>query len=448
MSIQTLVDNARQAMADIKDYTQEQADRLVYAAAKAIHDNAEVFAEEAVAESRLGRVDHKIGKNKDTAAYFVEYLKDKKSVGIINEIQEKGLIEVAHPVGVICAVIPATNPCNTTLGNFLHAVKGKNAIIITPAPRAANTIAHTVNVIREAMVNQGAPADLIQILEAPTFESTAELMKACDLVLATGGWGLTKAAYSSGTPAYGVGPGNSFAILDRDFDLKKAAELTLVSKSADNGILCDGTNVLFYPEETEDALFAAFTELGVALFDAPAEVDKFRQAIFPGGKADPEINGKDAPVIAQAAGVDVPETTELIALKVDSVGAEDLLNKEIMAPVVRLKSYSKFEDAVDMAIAHLENEGIGHTGGIYTHDQAHVRYAGERIPVSRMLVNQPTTDAWGPMTNGLCPAVSEGCGTWAGNILSENVDYFHLLNISKIALPREVEVPTTDSIFA
>ena len=219
MSVQTKIDNARKAQAQIADYSQEQIDKLVYEAAKVIYEQAEPLAKMAVEETGLGKYEDKIGKNTDTPTAFWHYLKDKKSVGIINEIPEQGLLEVAHPIGVIGAVTPATNPTVTPLGNFMHALKGKNALVITPAPRAEKTTTATVALIREAMVKNGAPADLIQVIENITIEKSAELMEKCDLVIATGGPGLTKAAYSSGTPAYGVGPGNPPVILDRGYDL-------------------------------------------------------------------------------------------------------------------------------------------------------------------------------------------------------------------------------------
>ncbi len=448
MAVKDVVEKARKAFNEIADYSQEQVDKLVYEVGKIIYQNAEVLAEEAVAETGLGRVAHKIAKNTDTPAGMWDYMRDKKSVGIINEIPESGLIEVAHPVGIIAAVIPATNPTVTTTGNFMHAIKGKNAMIATPAPRAVNTITHTVNLIREALVEAGAPADLLQILENPTFEMTGELMTEADLVLATGGFGLTMAAYSSGTPAYGVGPGNSPVILDRGYDIKTAARISMESKSADNGILCDGTEALFYPEELEAELFDALRNVQVAVFEDEADVDKVRQLIFPDGHVDSSRLGKEATVIAGWAGLEVPADTELIALKIDAIGADDILNDEIMAPVMVMKSYSTFEEAVDMAITNLENNGIGHTAGIFSNDQEHIRYASEHLPVSRILVNQPTTDAWGPNTNGLAPAVSEGCGTWGNNIISENLDYIHLLNVSKVAMPLDVEPLDPKAVFA
>lgn len=448
MTIQEKIQNARKALEEIKDYTQEQVDQLVYAGAKIIFDNAETLAKLAVEETGLGKYEHKIAKNTDTAAVFYEYLKDKKSVGIINEIPEEGILEVAHPVGVIGAITPATNPTVTPLGNFMHAIKGKNALIVSPAPRAEKTTTDTINLIRQALAANGAPEDLIQVVEGATIEKSRELMESCDLVLATGGPGLTKAAYSSGTPAYGVGPGNPPVILDREFDLEEAAKITLVAVGSDNGILCDGDNLLLYPQETEGKLFDELKNVGIVVYEDAKEVAKFREALFHSGKIDADLVGKDANVIAKAAGFELPAETEVIALKIEGVGKDDILGKEIMGPIVVLKSYHTFEEAVDMAVRNMvEAGGIGHTGGILSNNEDHIRYAGEKIPVARLLVNQPTPDAWGPATNGLSPAVSEGCGTWGNNILAGNVDYIHLINVSKISMPLNVDVPTPASVF-
>ncbi len=449
MTIQELVNRARKAQAEIADYTQEQVDKLVYDGAKIIYENAKPLARLAVDETGLGCYEDKICKNTDTAAVFWDYLKDKKSVGIINEIPELGLMEVAHPVGVIGAITPATNPTVTPLGNFMHALKGKNAVIISPAPRAKETTSKTIDLIRETLAKNGAPVDLIQVVDDVTIERSAELMALCDLVIATGGSGLTKAAYSSGTPAYGVGPGNPPVILDRGYDLTDAAEKSFIAIGSDNGILCDGDNLLLYPEELEKDFFAELKKAGIVLFEDKADITKFREALFsPEGKVNSELVGKDAKVIADAAGVSLADGIKVMGIKIDGVGKEDFLCKEIMGPIVVLKSYDTFENAVDMAVRNMEEAGgTGHTAGIFSNDKEHIRYAGEKIPVARLLVNQPTPDAWGPATNGLSPAVSEGCGTWGNNILAGNVDYIHMVNVSKIAMPLDVKVPDADEIF-
>lgn len=452
MTVKNKIENARKALLEIEDYTQEQADKLVYESAKIIYENAESLAKQAVEETGLGKYEDKIGKNTGTAAVFYDYLKDKKSVGIIKEAGEDGIMEVAHPVGVIGAITPATNPTVTPLGNFMHAIKGKNALIISPAPRSEKTTVRTVELIRQALEKNGAPKDLIQVIENTTLEKSQELMELCDLVIATGGPGLTKAAYSSGTPAYGVGPGNPPVILDRGFDIEAAAEMSQVAINSDNGILCDGQNLFLYPQEDEAKVFDALRKEGIVIYEEKSDVDKFRDVLFPGGIMDQELVGKDASVIAKAAGFDVAkntsDSTPIIAFKVEDVGDKDILNRETMAPVVTLKSYDTFEEAVDMATKNMiESGGIGHTAGLFSNNKEHIRYAAEKIPVARLIVNQPTPDAWGPPTNGLSPAVSESCGTWGNNILSGNVDYIHMLNVSKVAFPLDVEVPSAASIF-
>lgn len=449
MTIQEYVEKGRKAVEAIKDYSQEQVDKLVYEAAKIIYKNAEPLAWEAVEETGLGYYEDKIAKNTDTPTAFWAYLKDKKSVGIIGEDKKTGIIEVAHPIGVIACVTPATNPNVTPLGNFMDAMKGKNAIIVSPAPRAAKSTTHTVTLIRQAISKCGAPSDLIQILDEVTLENSQALMAACDLIIATGGSAMVKAAYSSGTPAYGVGPGNPPVVLDRKYDMKSAAKMTVVAVGSDNGILCDGDNLLLYPEESEKEFFGALKDEGVVLFEKKADVEKFGKVLFIDGHANSKMVGKDAPVIAKAAGFDIPATTKVIGLKMDTVGRANVLNKEIMGPIVVLKSYDTFENAVAMAIQNMEESGgIGHTAGIFSNDKKHIEYYAERIPVARVLVNQPTPDAWGPSTNGLTPAVSESCGTWGNNILSENVDYIHLINVSKIAMPLDVKVPDAAKLFA
>lgn len=451
ITIQQQIENARKALDQIADYTQEQLDKLIYEAGKIIYKNAAMLAEMAVTETGLGDIQEKVLKNEECGAVFWEYLKDKTAVGIINrEPDEDGLIHVAHPVGVIAAITPATNPCITPLGNFMQALKGKNAMIVSPAPRSQNTSNKTCELIREALVANGAPADLLQCVQEVTIQKSQELMAECDLVVATGSMGLTKAAYSSGTPAYGVGPGNTPVILDRGYDKKAAAEMSIESIGGDNGMLCDGCNLLLYPDDEEAETFEALREAGIAVFEGEEEIEAFRKTIFgEDGELKSGLVGKHAYKIADAAGISLPKDAVIIGLKVDKIGSEEILCNEIMSPVVILKSYDTFENAVAMATQNMvECGGVGHTTGLFTNDREHVLYAAERIPVSRVIVNQPSPNAWGPACNGLAPAVSEGCGTWGNNIISENVNYTHMINISRVALPLDVEIKTPAEIFA
>jgi succinate-semialdehyde dehydrogenase len=244
-------------------------------------------------------------------------------------------------------------------------------------------------------------------------------MKSVDLIVATGGPGLVKSAYSSGHPAYGVGPGNVQAILDRDFDVEVAAELSVIGRSFDNGIVCACQQSLFYPQEKEIEVLDALRAKQAAVFTEEADLTKLRDTLFIDGKANPAMIGQDPQVIAEAADVEIPEDSQIIAVKVDAVGSEELFCKEKMAPVLALKSYDDFEEGVAFAQENLLLEGSGHSAGLFSHSKEH----------------QPTIDAGGSPANGLNPTVSLGCGSWGNNIISENLTYTHLINISRIAVP-------------
>ncbi|SFQ15885.1 succinate-semialdehyde dehydrogenase [Oscillibacter sp. PC13] len=444
------LEKARKAMAEIQGYTQEQVDALVYAIGKTIYKNAVPLAEMAVSESKIGSVSEVIAMNEGTAAEFYAYLKDKKSVGIIAEYPELKMMEVAHPVGVVAGITPSTTPVTTACGNAMHAIKGKNAIVFCPAPRAKGVTVKTVELMREAIAACGAPIDLIQIVSEPTIPASQELMEGANLILATGGSSMVRAAYSSGTPAYGVGPGNAPVILDRGYDLQHAADLTNLAVSVDNGVACDSDNILFYPNEVEIDFFKALENAAGIVYTAPEDVKKYREVLFgPNGAQIPSTIGLDAPVLAKLAGFEIPETKKFICLQVADVGKGDMLNHEILAPVVKVKSYDTFESAVEMSIRNMEEQGgIGHSAGIFSNDMDHIKYYSERIPVARVLVNQPTPDAWGPVTNALSPAVMESCGTWGSNIMAGNVDYTHLLNISKVTMPLDAEPIDGAKLFA
>lgn len=433
--MEEMVQRARVAMEEISGYTQAEVDKMLYAISKAVFEQAEPLAKLAIEETGLGRLDHKIGKNQGMATNIFASLRNKASVGVIREIPEEGLVEIAHPRGVIGSVTPTTNPTITPLGNGLMALKGKNAMIVSPHPRSKKTTKETIELMREALVSVGAPRDLLQVIEEPSIELSQELMKSVDLIVATGGPGLVKSAYSSGHPAYGVGPGNVQAILDRDFDVEVAAELSVIGRSFDNGIVCACQQSLFYPQEKEIEVLDALRAKQAAVFTEEADLTKLRDTLFIDGKANPAMIGQDPQVIAEAAGVEIPEDSQIIAVKVDAVGSEELFCKEKMAPVLALKSYDDFEEGVAFAQENLLLEGSGHSAGLFSHSKEHKLYAGEVLPVSRLVVNQPTIDAGGSPANGLNPTVSLGCGSWGNNIISENLTYTHLINISRIAVP-------------
>ena len=448
MTIQEQIVAARVAQAAIKDYTQEQIDKLVYEVAKIIYKNAEPLAREAVDETRLGCYEDKIAKNTDTPATFWAYLKDKKSVGIISEDAVSGVMEIAHPIGVIGAITPATNPTVTPLGNFMHALKGKNALVVCPAPRAQKTSTDTIepDACRRWWPTV-LPPTWCRPSRSPPWSIPPSSWPSAIWFSLPAPSASPRPPTPAAPPPTAWAPATPLWFWTAAMTSPTPSKMTITAVGSDNGILCDGDNMLLHPAEEEKALFDTMRREGVVVFDKPEDVDKFREVLFVNGKSNPALVGKDAPVIAKAAGFDIPESTKVIALKVSAVGSADILNKEIMGPVVVTKGYDTFEDAVAMAIQNMtESGGIGHTAGIFSNDEEHIRYYSEKIPVARVLVNQPTPDAWGPATNALSPAVSEGCGSWGNNILAGNVDYIHLINVSKAVMPLKVELPDGEKL--
>lgn len=433
--VEVLVERGHKAMDIIANYSQEQVDQMVSAISKVIYDNAEELANLAVEETGLGRVDHKIMKNENMAKNIYGFMKDKKSVGLLEETQD--LQVIAHPVGLIGSVTPTTNPIITPMGNSMMALKGKNAIIISPHPRSKKSSKKTVELMRESLHKIGAPMDLIQIIEESSIEASQQLMSSVDVVVATGGPGLVKAAYSSGKPAFGVGPGNVQGILDEDFDLKVASELTMIGRSFDNGIVCACQQSLIYPKEKEKDLFKDLEGFGTYIFSSKDEVDKIRSLLFPNGITNPEVVGQSAHTIAAMAGIEVPIDTSVLAVVVSESGSNELLNKEKMCPVLTLQSYGEFEEAIQDANNNLEVEGKGHSVVVFSHNESHIQLAGESLPVSRVVINQPSIDAGGG-ANSLNPTTSLGCGSWGNNSISENLTYEHLINKLRIAKPKEV----------
>lgn len=432
MSIQQLVDNARLAVAEIKDYDQAQTDELVNAIGNAIIEHDVELAEEAVEETKMGNVPTKIAKNRGMAESAMSHLAGKKSVGILERDEVRGITKVAHPVGVVASVTPMTNPTITPLANATLAFKGKNAVIVSPHPRAAKTTIHSIEIMRDALEKIGAPKDLIQVIEEPTVSKSQELMSLVDIIVATGGPSMVKSAYSSGKPAYGVGPGNVQTILDSDFDLKRAAEIVIEARNFDHGIVCSSTQALIYPAEKQAGIIEELEKAGAYYVSDHAEIARFRELLLPDGVQNPAYIGKSAVEIAKALDITVPETTKIIALEISDLPADDVLIKEKLSPVLTMKKYNEFDEALKIARAHLDIEGIGHTVGILSNTREHIERVGLRLPVSRVMVNQPSSDAAGSPHNGLNPSASLGCGSWGNNIISENLTFKHLLNIIQI----------------
>ncbi|MCJ7836325.1 aldehyde dehydrogenase family protein [Cuneatibacter sp. NSJ-177] len=447
-----LVANARVALKEFEPYTQEQVDELIKAICLAFKEHALEFSKEVVEETGLGDYDSKVIKNTGSPDGVWYALKGKKSVGIIGEDKEQGLKYVATPKGILSSVAPTTNPNITVLFNAAFGLKGRNVLIVAPHPRAKKTTMHTVQVINDALAAKGAPKNLVQCIEEPSIELTQLLMQNSDVIIATGGAGMVKSAYSSGHPAFGVGPGNVQTIFDRDYDYPLAVAQTVEGRKLDNGLICACNQSFIIPEEEEENIVACMKEQKVYYVGDPAEVDQFRKVLFPDGRhINKDVVGQSVRKIAGMAGVTIPEDTSIIVLKVDraNAGAADPLCGEKMCPVAIEITYDTFKHAVEIAKANLLYEGAGHSAVVHTNDPKKAEYCGTTLPVSRMLVNQPGVFAANPaLANGLNPTSTLGCGSWGNNSISENLTYEHLINISRIScLKDESTIPTQEQIW-
>ena len=451
--IGTLVEKARIAQKEFESFSQEQTDAIVKEIGKIVYDRAEELARMTVDETKMGVYEDKVAKCHGKSKCIWNSLKGKKSIGIIEENKDTGIIKVAKAKGVVCAVAPVTNPVVTAMCNAMFALKGQNAIIVAPHPRAEHVNKYVVDLFREALKKFNAPVDLIQTVEKSSIDATNELMKSVDIVVATGGAGMVKAAYSSGHPALGVGPGNVQVILDRGIDYEDAVKKIITGRTFDNGIICSGEQAVFIPKEDYSKVIELFKKNGVFYVDDEANVQKFADTIFPeNGPINRKIVGQSVQTIAKLAGVEVPENTRMILIKARAIGKGngEPLCREKMCPVMIAAQYGTFEEAVELAQSDLEYEGKGHTASIHSNDMEHVRYAGEHLTVSRLIVNQPSsTGAGGSLYNGFAPTTTLGCGSWGNNSISENLNYTHLINVSQIGLyNKDKKIPTDEEIWA
>jgi len=449
--IDTLVKNARKAQEEFETFSQKQTDEIVRAIAKVVYDRAEELARMTVDESKMGVYEDKVAKCHGKSKCIWNSLKGKKSIGIIEENKETGIIKVAKAKGVIAAVTPVTNPVVTPMCNAMCALKGQNAIIVAPHPRAEKVNKYVVDLFRAELKRLGAPVDLIQTIEKSSINATNELMNAVDVVVATGGGGMVKAAYSSGHPALGVGPGNVQVIIDRDINYNEAVQKIISGRIFDNGIICSGEQAVFIPREYYSEIIDMFKRNGAFYVDDENSIQKFADTIFPeNGPINRKIVGQSVQKIAEIAGVNVPDKTKMILIKARHIGKGEPLCREKMCPVMIASAYDKFEDAINLAQADLNYEGKGHTAAIHSNDMEHIKYAGEHLTVSRLIVNQSSsTGAGGSLYNGFAPTTTLGCGSWGNNSISENLNYTHLINVSQIGLyNKDKKVPTDEDIWA
>jgi succinate-semialdehyde dehydrogenase len=449
-SINDLVAKARVAQAEYESFTQKQVDAVVRDIGKFVYDNAEPLAKMAVEETEMGSFEDKILKNKGKARVIWNNLKNKKSRGVIGEDTETNLVFVAKPMGVVAAVTPVTNPIVTPMCNGMFALKTGNAVIFASHPKAQKCAEYLTLEFMKIVKSHNGPDDLIQVVTNGSVEKTQQLMQSADVVVATGGGAMVKSAYSSGKPSFGVGAGNVPVIIDRNINLKDAVEKIVDGASFDHGIICSHEQFVIAPEENFDQTIELFTNTGKVWFtDDKNQIQKLREIVFQDGHLNKDVVGKSASDIGEMAGIKVPDSARLILLPADGSGTEDVLAKEKLCPVIAIVPYSTFENAVAMAKANLLVEGAGHSAALHSNDDENIQMAGIELPISRLVVNQPSsTTAGGSLTNGFAPTTTLGCGSWGGNSISENLDYKHLMNVSRIGkIIIDKEVPSDEEIW-
>ena len=431
----------REAQKRFATYSQEQVDKIFLAAASAANKARIPLAKMAVEETGMGIVEDKVIKNNYASEYIYNAYKDTKTCGVIEEDKAFGIKKIAEPIGVVAAVIPTTNPTSTAIFKCLLALKTRNAIIISPHPRAKNSTIAAAKLVLEAAVEAGAPEGIIDWIDVPSLDMTNTVMKEADIILATGGPGMVKAAYSSGKPALGVGAGNTPAIIDDTADILLAVNSIIHSKTFDNGMICASEQSVIVMENIYDEVKKEFANRG-CYFLNPEETQKVRKTIIINGALNAKIVGQSAARIAALADVTVPEGTKILMGEVESVELSEEFAHEKLSPVLAMYKAISFDDALTKAEHLIADGGYGHTSSIYLNERTETEKLAEfsaRMKTCRILVNTPSAHGGiGDLYNfKLAPSLTLGCGSWGGNSVSENVGVKHLLNIKTVAERRE-----------
>ena len=434
-----LVARVKEAQRVFATFSQEQVDKIFRAAALAANNARIPLAQMAVEESGMGIIEDKVIKNHFASEYIYNKYKDEKTCGILSEDDEFGTVTIAEPVGIICGIVPTTNPTSTAIFKSLIALKTRNAIIFSPHPRAKNSTNTAAKLVLDAAIEAGAPADIIGWIDQPSVELSNALMKHNDinLILATGGPGMVKAAYSSGKPAIGVGAGNVPVVIDETADVKRAVASILMSKTFDNGVVCASEQAVIVVDAIYEQVKERFaSHKGYVL--SKEEADKVRKVILINGAMNAAIVGQPATKIAEMSGVKVPADTKILIGEGVKICEEEEFAHEKLSPTLGMFRAKNFEEAVEMACAMVNLGGIGHTSGLYTDQDLNadrVKYFGDKMKTARILINTPTTHGGiGDLYNfAMAPSLTLGCGSWGGNSISENVGPKHLINKKMVA---------------
>ncbi|HKU70651.1 MAG TPA: aldehyde dehydrogenase family protein [Burkholderiales bacterium] len=451
-AVAALVRKARTAQKIFERSSQEMLDEAALAAGWAIMNPGrnQALAELAVKDTGLGVVADKVLKNHRKTLGLLRDLTGARTTGVIAEIAETGITEIARPVGVVAAVVPSTNPAATPANNIINALKCGNAVIVAPSPKGYSTCVALVGYINDELARVGAPAGLVQHLPGPvTKELTNELMKQADLVVVTGSQNNVRAGYSSGKPALGVGAGNVAVIVDDSADCADAARKIMSSKIFDNATSCSSENSVIVHDKVYDRMLAALAKEGGALLTA-AEKETLQKTMFPGGHLSPAVTAQSVKKICAVAGLARPELTAAKCLMVEETGTgrDHPFSGEKLSPVLTVYRARDFATACSIVSSIYEYQGNGHSCGIYTDDESHVRKLAAEVTVARVIVKQAHTFATGgSFDNGLPFSLSMGCGTWGGNSFSENLHYKHFLNITRIVRVIPPREPAPEDIF-
>jgi acetaldehyde dehydrogenase (acetylating) len=443
----TLARRAKQAQMEIAELSQERIDAIVDAMAAAIAPHCESLAKLAVEETGFGVVADKIQKNQFAADRVYRFIRPMRTVGVLQRIEDKKIIEIAEPFGVVAAIVPTTNPTSTAIYKILIALKARCAIVISPHPSAVRCITRVAEIMNEAARSAGAPEGSINWMTTVTLEGTQELMKSRDVavILATGGMGLVRAAYSSGKPAYGVGPGNAPCYVEGSADIRKAASDIIIGKTFDNGLLCSSPNSVVVDNAVAEELKREFAQQGAHFLNA-AEIDAVTKILItPQRLPNPALVGRPATYIADKAGIKVASTTRVLVAPLAGVGRDYPLSIEKLCPVLSWYVVEDWRAACERCKEILRYGGMGHTMSVHSRNDQIILEFGLKKPAYRIVVNTPTTHGSVGMTTGLDPAMTLGCGGWGGNITSDNISPKHLLNIKRVAYETQ---PATSAINA
>lgn len=429
------VDKAYKAWQKYRTYNQQQVDAIVEAMAAAGRANARRLAEMAVEETGYGNVESKIAKNLLNADLLARKIRGMKTVGVLRELPEERLVEIAVPVGVVAAILPVTNPTSTVIYKTLISLKAGNAIVIAPHPHAYRCTCGAAEILYKAALEAGAPEDIIQCVGASTIEGTNALMKheRTGVILSTGGHGIVRAAYSSGTPAFGVGPGNVPVLIDKSADVADAVAKVVAGKSFDYGTVCSSEQAVVSTECQRDRIVEELKKNKAFFCNEQQKEALGRVLVTPGFTINAKCVGQAPTKIAKMAGFEVPADTSIIVAELDGVGKQHPLSMEKLSPVLALYIVHDFKTAMDTCESLLRFGGLGHTCVIYASDEARIREFGLRMPAMRVLVNTSAPQGSTGITTNLMPSMTLGCGAMAGNITGDNVGPLHLINTKRIA---------------